>query len=462
MISIIIRTQNEEGYIGHCLGAVFEQEENEFEVIIVDNSSTDKTIPIARTFPIKEVINIIDYKPGKSINLGIEESRGEIIVLLSAHCIPKSNQWLSKLIANFTHNDIAGVYGRQLPVSYSKPSDVRELYISFGQEKRIQEKDYFFHNANSAIRRSVWEKFPFDTKVTNIEDRMWAKAVIEKGYKLVYEPEAEVFHHHGIHQNQDEIRADQTVKVIKEVEEFKSSDFLPASLKPENRNIVAMIPVVKKSKPINNIDLLHKLINDLCSLSLISDIFIISCKSFIGDLKTDQKVRLMERPVSIYDKMAEGSKVDEMIWCLEKINQEGLFPDYIIYFDPLYPFRPRNVVKVLIYDACYKGLDSVFFGYTEKQSIWIKDINKKYYQELANDALPSAQNRLKIETPLYRALMGIGCITRSGVLRSGQMIGADNIGIIPTDDIKHTLTLADPKAVSLIKVLLNDHLTVKV
>ena len=48
------------------------------------------------------------------------------------------------------------------------------------------------------------EKIPFDENVEHIEDRIWAHKVINKGYKLIYEPEAAVFHWHGINQNMDE------------------------------------------------------------------------------------------------------------------------------------------------------------------------------------------------------------------------------------------------------------------
>ena len=46
MISIIIRTKNEERWIGHCLSAIENQDYNQFEVIVVDNESTDNTLQI--------------------------------------------------------------------------------------------------------------------------------------------------------------------------------------------------------------------------------------------------------------------------------------------------------------------------------------------------------------------------------------------------------------------------------
>ena len=48
--SIIIRTHNEEDWIGHCLDAVRNQTYKNIEIIIVDNKSTDNTLKIAKTF----------------------------------------------------------------------------------------------------------------------------------------------------------------------------------------------------------------------------------------------------------------------------------------------------------------------------------------------------------------------------------------------------------------------------
>ena len=68
LASIIIRTKNEEKWISHCLQNVFHQEYPPgFEVIIVDNRSTDNTRQLARRFPIKTIVDVDDFYPGKSI-----------------------------------------------------------------------------------------------------------------------------------------------------------------------------------------------------------------------------------------------------------------------------------------------------------------------------------------------------------------------------------------------------------
>ena len=148
------------------------------------------------------------------------------IVLLSAHCIPTDELHIQDLV-NFDDPSVAGVYGRQLPLTYSDDGDIRDLLITFGQDRRVQVKDCFFHNANSAIRRDIWEKIPFDPSVTNIEDRIWAGEVIKAGYKLIYEPEAAVFHYHGIHQTQSPTRAASTVKVLRAMDEVQDDAGFP-------------------------------------------------------------------------------------------------------------------------------------------------------------------------------------------------------------------------------------------
>ena len=70
LVSIIIRTKNEEKWISSCLKSVFQQTYQNIEVIIVDNQSTDRTIKKSKEFPVK-IITIDDesiYKYNKTIN----------------------------------------------------------------------------------------------------------------------------------------------------------------------------------------------------------------------------------------------------------------------------------------------------------------------------------------------------------------------------------------------------------
>ena len=129
------------------------------------------------------------------------------------HCIPKI-KWLKNLIYDLNGKKIAGIYGRQEPLSFSSDLDKRDLINTFGLDKKVQINDTFFHNANSAFRKNIWKKFPFDEKVTNIEDRVWGQKIIENGLKIVYEPKASVYHYHGINHNQNPERAKNVVRIL--------------------------------------------------------------------------------------------------------------------------------------------------------------------------------------------------------------------------------------------------------
>ena len=158
LVSIIIRSKNEEKWLGSCLRAISNQSYRNFEIILVDNQSRDKTKELSEKY-LSKIINIKKYKPGKSINMGVQNSSGKIIVILSAHCIPTNKDWLSNLIKPLKNKKIAGVYGRQEPLSYSSDNDKRDLINTFGLDSFLQKKDPFFHNANSAFLKSTWNKF---------------------------------------------------------------------------------------------------------------------------------------------------------------------------------------------------------------------------------------------------------------------------------------------------------------
>ena len=215
MISVVIRAKNEASWLRRCLTALSLQSVRPEEVVIVDNQSWDSTQSVAKESGC-QVINIDDaeFTHGRALNRGISTCSGDLVALLSAHCIPVNDRWLERLVANFADPVVAGVYGRQEPLPDSHDFDKRDLWTTFGVERRIQRRDPFFHNANATIRRSVWEKHPFNEALFGLEDRVWAQEVLAAKHVIVYEPAASVYHYHGIHQGRDERRAQRVVRVI--------------------------------------------------------------------------------------------------------------------------------------------------------------------------------------------------------------------------------------------------------
>lgn len=86
-ISIVIPMYNEERYIARCLDSLNNQTYSDFEVILIDDGSTDNTVEIARTFENKLELTILQQKnswPGKARNRWAKEAKWDIIVLVDA------------------------------------------------------------------------------------------------------------------------------------------------------------------------------------------------------------------------------------------------------------------------------------------------------------------------------------------------------------------------------------------
>ena len=215
MISVVIRTKNEEKWIGRCLSAVAAQNYPDFEIILVDNNSSDGTLDTVNQYDCKLVtISDTEFSFGRSLNWGIREAEGEHVAIISGHCIPTDDRWLLNLRAAFRNDNVVGVYGRQLPLPDTTADDKRDLWTTFGIERRTQKKDFFFHNANSMVRKDIWDRIPFDEEISGVEDREWARQVLGCGYEIAYEPTAAVHHYHGIHHGRNLERSVRVAQVI--------------------------------------------------------------------------------------------------------------------------------------------------------------------------------------------------------------------------------------------------------
>lgn len=213
-VSIVIRTKNEAKWIWKTLQAIKSQSIIPEEIVVIDNLSEDSTITLAKEFGATKIVDIEDYSPGRALNLGMDQTTSEFVVFLSAHCVPCDESWLEKLISPFRNYQIAATYGRQLPLPFSSDTDKSDLYTVFRNESQIQSIDGFMNNANSAIRRSCWQQVKFDISVTNVEDRVWGKEIISKGFKIAYAAESSVFHHNGMHKSSDRKDQFSTVNVL--------------------------------------------------------------------------------------------------------------------------------------------------------------------------------------------------------------------------------------------------------
>lgn len=207
-ISIIIPTFNAAPRIENLLSMLSAQDTQPWEVIIIDSSSEDTTVEIARNFGAKTiVIPRQTFNHGKTRNIAAMEAKGDILVFMTQDASPERNTLLSTLSAPLRTHDIAASYGRHIPRVNASPLEIfarRFNYPDSPLTKSIDDigkygiKTFFFSNACSAIKRDLFlSAGMFREGVRANEDMLMAARLILNGYKVAYVPEATVIHSHN-------------------------------------------------------------------------------------------------------------------------------------------------------------------------------------------------------------------------------------------------------------------------
>ncbi|MBI5702962.1 MAG: glycosyltransferase family 2 protein [Chloroflexota bacterium] len=196
--SIVIRAYNEEKHIGRLLEGIRQQTVQDVEIILVDSGSTDGTVSVAEAFGARVVrIPSAEFTFGRSLNFGVQAATREFVVIASAHVYPVYPDWLESLLRPFEDEQVALTYGKQRGPAAAKFSEQQIYHQWYPNASNFDQPTTFCNNANAAIRRSLWERHPYDETLTGLEDVEWAKWAKEQGYKIAYVAEAEIIHVHN-------------------------------------------------------------------------------------------------------------------------------------------------------------------------------------------------------------------------------------------------------------------------
>ena len=165
-------------------------------MIVIDSGSTDGTLDIVRSHAVRLYeIEAREFSYGSALNLGARLAEGRFLINLSAHCIPTSNHWIANMLRDLRAlSRTAATYGGQVPIKGLNPFEERALLAAFKPDEngRIGPP---FSNANCAMRKETWERYPFDEKASFAEDYIWSQ-MLPKECEIKYVPEAAVYHTH--------------------------------------------------------------------------------------------------------------------------------------------------------------------------------------------------------------------------------------------------------------------------
>ena len=202
MISIIIPTYNAEKPISACLKALLSQtiDISEYEVIVVDDGSLDNTAEVVKNFKTVQLIRQENQGPAAARNKGAKHAKGDIIIFTDSDCVPFNN-WIEEMIRPFEKNsEVAGTKGayrtqqRELASRFVQ-TEYEDKYDLLGKTAYID----FIDTYAAAFKREVFMQFGgYDTSfpVACAEDVELTFRMSSEGYKMVFNPDAIVYHTH--------------------------------------------------------------------------------------------------------------------------------------------------------------------------------------------------------------------------------------------------------------------------
>ena len=159
MISVIIPSFNEEENIAQCLVSLSHQsvDRTEYEIIVVDGGSTDRTCEIARKYADMVFIQT-SKKVGGARNDGVMASKGDIIASTDADCILPPD-WIERIRNDFTDPAVVQVYGPVYPIEDSTGNHF-SLFLAntFSRIGYYSRTFYYTLGCNTAFRKDAFIK----------------------------------------------------------------------------------------------------------------------------------------------------------------------------------------------------------------------------------------------------------------------------------------------------------------
>lgn len=209
MITIIIPTYNASKYLPSLLKKLEAQTIKNYELIIIDSSSSDNTIDVAQAHG-ADIITIpqSEFDHGGTRTLAAAKAKGDILVYLTQDALPYNEYAIENIVRPFAEDEkIGAAFGRQLP--YPKASVFAEHLRAFNypdtsytrtlDDRREQGiKTAFLSNSFAAYRKSALKQIGyFKSGLPFGEDACAGAKILLEGYKIAYVAEAVVLHSHN-------------------------------------------------------------------------------------------------------------------------------------------------------------------------------------------------------------------------------------------------------------------------
>lgn len=209
-LSVVIPTLNAAAEIGALLSLIEGQTLRPHEILVIDSSSDDGTAAEVANYPKVGFLTIDrkDFNHGSTRDMALRHTTGDFVCFLTQDAVPASECYLERLVAPMLVDEsIALVSGRQLAKADARRFEQLVRGFNYPDEPSVRDKadlpeygikTFFASDVCSCYRRKTYLVCGgFDTVNTN-EDMLMAARFVAAGYKVAYEPAAEVYHSHNL------------------------------------------------------------------------------------------------------------------------------------------------------------------------------------------------------------------------------------------------------------------------
>jgi cellulose synthase/poly-beta-1,6-N-acetylglucosamine synthase-like glycosyltransferase len=167
------------------------------EILVIDDGSRDQTREIASRYPVRVLTHERNRGLPAARNTGFRNARNELVASLDADCVAEPD-WLEKLLPHLDDPKVAGAGGRlEETVLTSLADRWRHAHLPEDWGNSVVVNPPFLFGANGLHRKSAMEAVAgYDEAAFRAsgEDTDMSRKLIQKGYKLIYDPAAQVKH----------------------------------------------------------------------------------------------------------------------------------------------------------------------------------------------------------------------------------------------------------------------------
>jgi len=203
-VTVIIPCRNEEDVIETTLKSVHNQDYHDFEVIVVDDNSSDNTTQIVEAYIQKNNLTNfkllkrtdVNSKKSKAVNFGVKHAKGDIIVFFDADNYPEIS-CITHLVKRFSNPKIAAVQGRITTNITQFVSKIVFMERCSGFNVRFPGRERMnlncqFGGTGVAIRKKILKELGGFDEQSLTEDTHLTSKIVFHGYRVVYETKARI------------------------------------------------------------------------------------------------------------------------------------------------------------------------------------------------------------------------------------------------------------------------------